>query len=208
MPSYLRGRNGGAFAHRRMASARPAGRPPGGAKTVGAGWARLRLTAPAQPSSCCRAPGRADRPPVKSTDRPGVAPRKSRDGKRKSAVSAPGLRPVRSGALRGAPSDDFSSSWPPSMRAQACSQGVRARPLERSHEALRHHETAPPRRTRGRCHADAIQRPFRSRLPAATVAGRADFDRVRRTIASRRAARGPPLQAPPKPGRTRAGKMP
>jgi hypothetical protein len=28
--------------------------------------------------------------------------------KRKSAVSAPGLRPVRSGALRGALSDDFS----------------------------------------------------------------------------------------------------
>ena len=101
--------------------------------------------------ACC-----VNRPPVKSTDRPGVAPRKSRDVKGRAQSPHPACGRFEAAHCAAHLATISVSGCPPSrprMLSVARTDSREPRPLERNHEAHRTDETAPPRHCRGRRHA-------------------------------------------------------
>ena len=127
-------RNGGALDHRRMAGAPPARRRPALRGKDGRSMFAV-----------------INRPPVKSTDRPGVAPRKSRDGKGRAQSPHPACGRFEAAHCAAHLATIFVPRPPRStlrdVFAMVCPIAGSPEPdrLNATHEAHPHHEIAPPR---------------------------------------------------------------
>ena len=135
--------------------------------------------------------------------RPGVAPRRSSDGKGRAQSPHPACG--RFEAAHCAAHLAKISAFGPASATKVATQPPRARSLQRDTED-RITRNAPLRHCRSCNPDDPTSRPSRSRPPAAIAAGAALLARSRRTIASRRAHRAAPVSPHRTPGRIRAGK--
>jgi len=116
---------------------------------------RCRLGAVA-PDACSRevpdpVPGRADRPPVKSTDRPDVAPRKTRDGKRKAQSPHPACGRFEAAHCAAHLATILASGFPVRIRDSSRMPA----PTSGRHEGKRLNTVKPTRPTRTHRHDDA-----------------------------------------------------